>query len=242
MSNYKIEIRDSYYLDYFEDDKVMRLDLGIREPVIYLNVWIVAGWLPPKDDIEISIEDKERITINIYNYLLKKWDENHVVLEMDLIQDCDCVNQEGVETSSLVKYQEWTDCLQEWVWDKTLIPINRSTYKCEHCGAVWEKKMPDFPEKGYVKKTINRREKLLRAIAKLYIYLKINDKTAESDRIRQIKYVLLDDRIVDKEPYLKELSQLCKVKWLGDLRIKEFENPNDWWDFLNEISLLTKQQ
>lgn len=81
MNSYEIKIPHFYYLEYCEDNKIMRLDIDFRDPVIYLNTELIKSWLPPFEDVQITLEDKKRILKNIYNELLKNNSRDRIVLE-----------------------------------------------------------------------------------------------------------------------------------------------------------------
>ena len=81
MARYRIEIPHFYCLEYYESNKVMRLDIDFRDRVIYLSDELVTKWLPPNEDIELSKQDKKLIIRNIYKELLKNSDKERIVLE-----------------------------------------------------------------------------------------------------------------------------------------------------------------
>lgn len=85
-------------------------------------------------------------------------------------------------------------------------------------------------------------EELLSITEQLYQYLEGNGKTADAIRIKEIKNALLDEKNDNKNVQLKRLGAMCSVKYLGDVNIKEFNNSNDWWNFLGRISVLVNKE
>lgn len=78
-------------------------------------------------------------------------------------------------------------------------------------------------------------------IEQLCQYLRLNGKVEDGKRIEEIGELLKKGSKADIVIGLKRLSAMCSVKYLGDLNIKEFDNPNDWWNFLSGISKLSNQ-
>ena len=81
MENYRIEIPHFYCLDYYEANRIMRLDIDFRDPIIYLSIDLIEKWLPPNEDIVITQVDKDRILKNIYCELIKNNSRERIVLE-----------------------------------------------------------------------------------------------------------------------------------------------------------------
>ena len=82
MAKYRIEIPHFYCLDYYEGNKVMRLDIDFRDTTIYLRTSLVKKWLPPNENISIAQQDKERILKNIYAELLKNDSKENIIIRI----------------------------------------------------------------------------------------------------------------------------------------------------------------
>ena len=72
----------------------------------------------------------------------------------------------------------------------------------------------------------------------LYLYLESNKKNDDAKRVEEIREMLRDESETEIRLGLKWLVSMCSVKYLGDVNIKEFDNPYSWWNFLGEISSL----
>ena len=83
MADYRIEIPHFYCLEYYENNKVMRLDIDFRDQIIYLSDELVIKWLPPNEDIELSKRDRKRIIRNVYKALLKNTSKERIILEYE---------------------------------------------------------------------------------------------------------------------------------------------------------------
>ena len=70
MDSYKIEIPHFYCLDYYEGNKIMKIDIDFRDPIIYLNIGLITNWLSPNENVEVTKWDKERILKNSVNILV----------------------------------------------------------------------------------------------------------------------------------------------------------------------------
>ena len=81
MADYRIEIPHFHCLNYYEADRVMRIDVDFRDPIIYLSADLIEKWLPPNENISITKKDQDRILKNIYGELLKNNSKKRIVLE-----------------------------------------------------------------------------------------------------------------------------------------------------------------
>lgn len=84
-------------------------------------------------------------------------------------------------------------------------------------------------------------EELQDIVEELYRYLITNDKAEDASRIQDIKNSLKNGNVLDNKQSLRRLVAMCSVKYLGDVDIKEFDNPNDWWNFLSKVSALSNE-
>lgn len=81
MYEYKIEIPHFYCLDYYENGRVMKIDVDFRDKIIFLNIDLIHKWLSPYEDENITLNDKKRILNNIYIELLKNNSHDRIKLE-----------------------------------------------------------------------------------------------------------------------------------------------------------------
>lgn len=56
--SYKIKTPHFYCLEYYENDKIMKLDKDLRDSIIYLNTDLIENWLLPFESVEITLEEK----------------------------------------------------------------------------------------------------------------------------------------------------------------------------------------
>lgn len=78
---YCIKVPHFYCLEYFEADKKMIVEMDFREEYFYLAPQLITHWEKPYDDVEITIEERERILLNIRQFLLTKTTPRHIIMK-----------------------------------------------------------------------------------------------------------------------------------------------------------------
>lgn len=78
---YKIKVPHFYCLEYYEADKKVIVEMDFREDYFYLSPQLVTHWEKPYDDIEIDIEERKRILLNIRQFLLTKTTPNNIIMK-----------------------------------------------------------------------------------------------------------------------------------------------------------------
>lgn len=78
---YYIKVPHFYCLEYFEADKRMIVEMDFREDYFYLAPQLITHWEKPYDDVEITIEDRKRILLNIRQFLLTKTTPKHIIMK-----------------------------------------------------------------------------------------------------------------------------------------------------------------
>lgn len=68
-------------MEYSEDDKKMIVYIDFRDPIIELSMGYITHWEPPYEKLDISIEDKQRIYHNIYEYIRENFGQEHIELK-----------------------------------------------------------------------------------------------------------------------------------------------------------------
>ena len=79
--NYYIKTLHFYSFEYYENDKVMIIELDFRDKILYLTPTMITKWEKPFDGLEISHEEKLRILNNIRECLLKRRRPEEVIIE-----------------------------------------------------------------------------------------------------------------------------------------------------------------
>ena len=67
---YSIDVPHFYCLEYREGDKKMFVEVDFRERFFDLSLKLITHWEKPYDNIEIGIDEKKRILLNIRDWLL----------------------------------------------------------------------------------------------------------------------------------------------------------------------------
>ena len=77
---YCIKVPHFYCLEYFEDDKKLIVEMDFREDFFYLTPQLIKHWEAPYCDMEIGIEERKRILLNIRQFLLTKTIPSHIII------------------------------------------------------------------------------------------------------------------------------------------------------------------
>lgn len=66
---YKVKITHFYMVEYIEDDKVMNIEVDLREPIVEIGIECINNWASPNDNESLSQLDKHRIAENVKIFL-----------------------------------------------------------------------------------------------------------------------------------------------------------------------------
>lgn len=69
---YYIKVPHFYCLEYYEGEKKMIVEMDFREGYFILDPLLITHWEKPYENIEVDINDKKRILLNIRQFLLTK--------------------------------------------------------------------------------------------------------------------------------------------------------------------------
>lgn len=81
FNNYSIDVPHFYCLEYYENDKKMIVEMDFREGYFFLNPQLITHWESPYEHIEIGMDEKKRILLNIREFLLTKTIPSHIFME-----------------------------------------------------------------------------------------------------------------------------------------------------------------
>jgi hypothetical protein len=71
-------------------------------------------------------------------------------------------------------------------------------------------------------------------------YLNNNGRTSEAAELDSFAKQLQDTNISKQklDERRKAIISRCDMKWLGEIHIKEFKTPYEWWNYLGSIKTL----
>lgn len=78
---YFVKVPHFYCLEYFEGEKKMIVEMDFREDYFYLAPQLITHWEKPYDDVEITIEERKRILLNIRQFLLTKTIPQNIIMK-----------------------------------------------------------------------------------------------------------------------------------------------------------------
>lgn len=77
---YRIKVPHFYCLEYYEDDKKLIVEIDFREEYFVLKPQLITRWEKPYENIDIGIDEKKRILLNIREFLLTKTTPNNIIM------------------------------------------------------------------------------------------------------------------------------------------------------------------
>ena len=83
MSNdkeYRIKVPHFYCLEYYEGDKKMNIEMDFREDYFFLGKKLITHWEKPYENMQIEVDEKERILENIKEFLLTKTIPSNIIM------------------------------------------------------------------------------------------------------------------------------------------------------------------
>lgn len=84
MNKFKIDIPHFYCLEYIVNDKKLIVSLDFREKKAFLGRSLIKNWVPPNDKEIISIQETDKILLNIKQYLIdKKYYKAEDIIEIE---------------------------------------------------------------------------------------------------------------------------------------------------------------
>ena len=66
---YQVNIKHFYMVEYIENDKIMKVEVDLREEVVQIAILCIRGWDSPNENITISKRHKNKIAKRIKSYL-----------------------------------------------------------------------------------------------------------------------------------------------------------------------------
>lgn len=78
---YTIKVPHFYCLEYYEETKKMIVEMDFRESYFILNKKLITHWEPPYQNEELNESDKNRILLNIEDYLLGRTIPSNIKME-----------------------------------------------------------------------------------------------------------------------------------------------------------------
>ena len=70
--SYEIKVPHFYYMEYYEGDKRMIIDIDLRDPKIYLHKKLIGNWEVPYENINIDEQHKRLILENLREHFLRR--------------------------------------------------------------------------------------------------------------------------------------------------------------------------
>ncbi len=71
-------------------------------------------------------------------------------------------------------------------------------------------------------------------------YLNNNGRNLEATELDSLAKQLQDTNISKQkiDEIKKAIISRCDMKWLGEIHIKEFKTPYEWWNYLGSIKII----
>lgn len=66
---YQVNITHFYEIEYIENDKLMRIEVDLREDIVQIGIICINNWEPPNEKTELSLAEKQKIALNVKTYL-----------------------------------------------------------------------------------------------------------------------------------------------------------------------------
>ena len=84
---------------------------------------------------------------------------------------------------------------------------------------------------------------LIKKLKQTSYLLSNNGRNTEANELEDIIKRLQNTNIskTELEELKKKIISRCDVRWLGDIHIKEIENPYEWWNILGSIKSLAEK-
>lgn len=81
MEKYNIKVPHFYCMEYYENNKKMIIQMDFREARFLLNKDLITNWEEPYENELISESDKERILLNVREFLLTKTVPSNIIMQ-----------------------------------------------------------------------------------------------------------------------------------------------------------------
>lgn len=81
MEKYNIKVPHFYCMEYYENDKKMIIEMDFRETRFFLDKSLITNWEEPYENELISESDKERILLNVREFLLTKTVPSNIIMQ-----------------------------------------------------------------------------------------------------------------------------------------------------------------
>lgn len=78
---YRVKVPHFYCLEYYEGDKKMIVEMDFREEYFFLAPQLITHWESPYENINIGMDKKKQILLNIREFLLTKTIPSHIIMK-----------------------------------------------------------------------------------------------------------------------------------------------------------------
>lgn len=66
---YRVNIKHFFMVEYIENEKVMNVEVDLREPIVQIGIICIHSWNSPNENIVLTQQEKYDIAQNIKEYL-----------------------------------------------------------------------------------------------------------------------------------------------------------------------------
>ena len=77
---YTVTIKHFYQVEYSEDEKIMSVEVDLRESTLQIGIRCITNWNAPFDSEVLDMEKKKTIAENIGTYLKNTQHKNYVII------------------------------------------------------------------------------------------------------------------------------------------------------------------